>query len=71
MYCLSVFKVTEYMLWLVQMYNTNLNFLLRGDIYFSADACYFYCFCHSAKHVFTIVDFSLSFFPLILNLSFV
>ena len=72
MHCLSFFfRVPEYMLWLVQMYNTNLSFLLRGGSYFIADAYCFYCFCHSVKHIFTIVDFSLSFFSFILYLFFV
>lgn len=72
MQCLSVFfRVTEYMLWLVQMYNTKLSFLLREHSYFIADAYYFYFFLSQRETLFTMVDFSLSFFSFILHLSFV
>jgi len=71
MHCLSViFRVAGNVLWLVQIYDKNLSFLLREDSYFIADAYYVYCFCYSVKCVFTIVNFSLS-LSFILHLSIV
>lgn len=58
------------MLLLVQMYNTNLSFLLRGDSYF-AGAYYFYCFCQ-CETCFYHSGFQFVFFlSFIIHLSFV